>query len=82
MGWIANAIVLWGMFLIGNKSRLGFLVTVVGELMWSAVGVVRGELDLMIICLLFAGMAVRNYVKWADTNKPVDLVEAKEVSNG
>lgn len=64
IGWIANIIILVGMIGIGDRKRSAFLVTMIGEVIWATVGITRGEIDLTVICVLFAGIAGRNYLKW------------------
>lgn len=64
IGWLANALILFGMFRLGDKWRHAFLFSIAGEAMWSYVAYTRSEYDLMVICVVFCGMAFRNWLKW------------------
>ena len=52
-------------YLLGNKSRLGFIVMMLGNLLWCFIGL-RAESYAMIIANLgFFSMNVRGFIKWA-----------------
>lgn len=64
MTWIANALIVIGLWLIGSKRRSAFLFSVLGEAIWTAVSLWRGMYDLAAICAVFAVLAVRNWWMW------------------
>lgn len=69
MTWFANALVLIGLILAGNKNKLAFIFTIIGELIWCYHGYIMGMYDLAIICGVFALVASVNLYKW---NKKID----------
>lgn len=65
MGWIANALLLIGFWLIGKKYRIAFLFTFAGEVLWVITCIAREtSLDMIAICLVFAVLALRNFILW------------------
>lgn len=74
LGWIGNVFIVLGLWGIGNRRRGAFLFSVVGELFWIAAAVGRGQFDLAVICVVFAVLALRSYVKWAPAEEPTRWV--------
>jgi hypothetical protein len=64
MTWIANALVLVGLFLVGGKRRSAFVWTFAGEVLWTIAGIRAGMYDLASICAVFAAMAAVNWWRW------------------
>ncbi len=70
MGWAATFITLFGSYLVGEKSKRGFVCQIVGNLLWAAVGVTRGmQLDLIFVSLAFVALYIRNYFVWHNADK-------------
>ena len=65
LGWIGNAFIVAGLWGIGNKTRSAFVLSVIGESFWIANAYLRQDWALATICVVFAAMAVRSYIKWA-----------------
>jgi hypothetical protein len=63
--WLAMGLTFGAIYLLGNKSRAGFLVMMLGNLCWSAMGIWAGSYAMVIANLGFFSMNVRGYVKWA-----------------
>ena len=69
-GWAATFITLYGSWLVGEKSKRGFLCQIVGNTLWALVGVCRGmQYDLIFVSLAFVVLYVRNYAKWTKEEK-------------
>lgn len=68
LGWIGNFFIVSGLWGIGNKVRRAFLLSVVGESLWVANALSKTPVDwaLASICVVFAVLAVRSYVKWGN----------------
>jgi len=66
LGWVGNAVILAGMWGIGGKHRWAFLVTALGEAIWTVQGLALDLPDLSIICALFTIMALVNWRRWSD----------------
>lgn len=69
MTWVANALVLVGLFLVGGKRRSAFVWTFFGEVLWTVAGLRAGMYDLASICAVFAGMAAWNWHRWGRDEK-------------
>ena len=67
MGWLGNALIIYGAWQIGHKRRFGFLLAIAGSVCWVSVGFNLGMLDLMFIELVMACIAMRNFFKWSKT---------------
>ena len=64
MTWVANVLVLIGLYLTGRKIRVCFLFTAVGELIWSVCSALESRWDLSSICAVFTVLSIWNYYKW------------------
>jgi len=62
--WLATACGLTGVYLIGNRNRLGFLVMMVASISWFTVGVIIGSLPLMLGSIVFFCLHFRGYRRW------------------
>ena len=73
-GWLASAAELSGLWMIGGKKKFGFLVSIVGNLIWIVVallGLPATGLLLVVIPAMFIN--VRNFIRWK-----LQEVEVKE----
>jgi hypothetical protein len=68
-GWIANIILVSGLWFVGERVWWAFLLTIIGELAWTVIAVNRGEWDLAAICFVFALIALRNLVRWRQLDR-------------
>jgi hypothetical protein len=64
MGWFGNAFILFGVYLIGNKNKLGFVFAGVGEVIWSGYAIHKSNFDLASLSFVFIVMNIYNYLKW------------------
>ena len=62
--WIAMCLTFSAIYLLGNKSRLGFIVMMVGNLLWCCIGLWSESYAMIIANLGFFSMNVRGFVKW------------------
>lgn len=70
MTWLANALIVIGLWQIGEKRRIAFLFTLTGEAVWTVASLMQGMYDLASICALFAVLAAVNWWKWRDQPTP------------
>jgi hypothetical protein len=65
-GWIANSLLLAGSFIVGGKSRTGFALIAVGEVVWLTTVCLRSPVqwDMVFICVVFGAMAALNWWRW------------------
>lgn len=64
MGWLGNIGLVCGLWLVGSKTRSCFICTFIGECIWTVYAIHNRQLDLAVICCLFALLAIRNFFKW------------------
>lgn len=62
--WLAMTLTFIAIYLLGNKSRLGFVLMSGGNCCWAVVGLLTGSLAMLIANLVFLVMNVRAWVKW------------------
>lgn len=64
MGWFGNAFLIVGLWYLHPRRRWPFLMTAVGESIWTVRSVCLGYIDMAFICGLFAYLSVRNFRRW------------------
>lgn len=65
LDWLAMCLTFSAIYLLGNKSRAGFVVMILGNICWSAIGVWANSYAMVLANLGFLSMNVRGFVKWA-----------------
>jgi hypothetical protein len=63
--WVAMCLTFSAIYLLGSKKRGGFLVMMVGNLCWCAIGLWADSYAMVIANLGFFSMNVRGFLKWA-----------------
>ena len=63
--WLAMALTFGAIYLLGNRSRYGFLLMMLGNACWVAVGVLTQSVALVAANLCFFAMNVRGFLKWS-----------------
>ena len=71
LGWVGNVIIGIGLWKLGSKHRTAFIWTIAGEMLWVVNALLLNMIDLAFICLLFAVLAGRNWLLWADKKEKV-----------
>jgi len=64
IGWIGNAFIISGMLAIAYKKRFGFMLGIVGSLLWCWRGFTTTQYDLLAIKLLVVDVGVFSWCKW------------------
>jgi nicotinamide riboside transporter PnuC len=62
--WLATAAGLSGVYLLGNRNRIGFLVMMVASLSWMTVGFLISSLALILGSVVFFSLHVRGFLAW------------------
>ena len=65
LDWLAMALTFTAIYFLGNKSRIGFAVMMVGNLCWAIIGLWAHSYAMVLANLGFFSMNVRGYLKWA-----------------
>jgi hypothetical protein len=77
LDWLAMTLTFSAIYLLGNKTRYGFLVMMVGNACWTIIGLWAHSYGMVIANLGFFAMNVRGYVKWA---KPAPSTPSQQVA--
>lgn len=62
--WLATVCGLTGVYLIGSKKRVGFLIMMIASLSWMTVGFMIGSMALILGSAVFFSLHVRGWFKW------------------
>lgn len=70
--WAAMAFTFLAIYLLGNKSRMGFAVMMCGNACWMVVGLLTASIALVIANAVFLLMNVRGWIRWGcrDADRP------------
>ncbi|PWI32307.1 PnuC protein [Vibrio albus] len=63
--WLAVALTFWGIWEIGNKNKIGFVLMTFANAAWVAVGYLTGSIAMIIANIILCGMNVRAIIKWS-----------------
>lgn len=68
--WLAMALSLLGVYLLGRKQKVGFIIFTISNLIWAGLGfTLMGSLGIAIGNLVFAGININGYVNWVAEEK-------------
>jgi hypothetical protein len=76
LDWLAMVLTFSAIYLLGDKSRYGFLIMMAGNLCWTAIGVWAHSYAMVLANLGFFLMNVRGFVKWAPATPPAGALDA------
>ncbi len=63
--WLASAAELTGLWMIGSKRKFGFLVSIIGNLIWVAVALLRlPATGLLLVVIPAMFINIRNFIRW------------------
>lgn len=65
------ALTLWGagvFLLAGNKNRVAWLLGIIGQLFWAAYAIWLDQAGLLIGCVFYGAVYIRNWIRWAPGN--------------
>jgi len=63
--WLAMCLTFLAIYLLGNKSRLGFAVMMLGNLCWAAIGLWAESYAMLLANIGFFAMNVRGFARWS-----------------
>lgn len=64
LDWLAMALSLGAMVMLGNRDRRGFLVFAISNAMWVVVGLWAHSLAIAIGNAVFLAINLRGFVRW------------------
>ena len=62
--WFAMLLSIYGLYKLGDKTRVGFALIMVGALCWFAMGTLADNHPIMIVAAGDFFVCLRNYIKW------------------
>ena len=62
--WLATVCGLTGVYLLGNKSKIGFLLFMVASASWAVFGIMTGSIAMSIGSTIFFTMHARGFLAW------------------
>lgn len=65
LDWLAMSLTFTAIYLLGNKSRSGFIVMMLGNLCWSAIGLWASSYAMIIANIGFFALNVRGFMRWS-----------------
>lgn len=69
LDWLAMCLTFTAIYLLGSKSRMGFVVMMLGNLCWSVIGAWAHSYAMVLANLGFLAMNFRGYVKWGSSEQ-------------
>ncbi len=63
--WIAMLFTFAAIYLLGNKSRTGFVTMMCGNTCWVIVGVLTSSIAMIIANAVFFAMNARGWFRWS-----------------
>lgn len=71
--WLATACGLLGVYLLGNKNKLGFVLFMVASLSWISFGLLTESIAVIIGSSIFFVMHLRGFRNWSrKADSPVE----------
>lgn len=73
ISWVASALELWACVAIGNKNKWGFVLMMLGGLMWMSVAIFHlPATGLLLVVVPAFFINIRNFLKWKKQEKEDD----------
>ena len=66
--WLAMVLTFIAIYLLGNKSRYGFVIMMGGNSCWTVIGLLANSYAMVIANIVFFIMNTRGYIRWKKTN--------------
>jgi hypothetical protein len=65
LDWLGMILTFAAIYLLGNKSRSGFVVMMLGNLCWALIGGWANSYAMVAANLAFFAMNARGYIRWS-----------------
>ena len=70
--WLATVLGLTGVYLLGNKNKIGFIVFMGASLSWVTFGVMTRSVPVVIGSSIFFIMHLRGFLSWSKEAKALE----------
>ncbi len=67
--WLATILGLTGVYMLGNKNKIGFIVFMAASLSWVTFGALTGSVPVVIGSSIFFVMHFRGFLNWSKEAK-------------
>lgn len=74
--WMATACGLLGVYLLGNKNKIGFILFMIASASWITFGVLTGSVAVIIGSSIFLMMHLRGFLMW---NREAKILKEKTI---
>lgn len=64
MEYFAMFLGVFGLYLVGEKNRWGFMVWIVSNSLWIIFATIHGHWGMLTQFIIFSGVAIWNWYKW------------------
>lgn len=65
--WIAMLFTFAAIYCLGNKSRVGFIIMMLGNACWVVIGILTSSVAMVIANAVFFFMNARGWLKWSSS---------------
>ena len=62
--WLATCCGLTGVYFLGNKNKIGFVLFMIASLSWATFGALTSSIPITIGSMIFFGMHLRGFLAW------------------
>ena len=70
MDWIAMVLTFIAIYLLGNRSKFGFITMMAGNTCWVAVGFLTSSIAMVLANCVFLAMNARGWAQWQKDDVP------------
>jgi hypothetical protein len=77
--WLATVCGLTGVYLLGNKSKIGFVLFMMASTSWAIFGVMTSSIAMTIGSTIFFSMHLRGFLAWRRDEREKGFLETQEI---
>lgn len=70
MSWLLSAVGMLALWLLGRRSKTGFLVGLLSDVLWAVYSVQTAQWGFLPACAVYAVIHIHNYRKWGRLDEP------------
>ena len=70
--WLATVLGLSGVYLLGNKNKIGFIIFMGASVSWVTFGAMTGSFPVIIGSSIFFIMHLRGFLSWSKEAKALE----------
>lgn len=72
--WLATVCGLAGVYMLGNKNKIGFVLFMVASLSWISFGILTNSMAVILGSSIFFIMHLRGFINWLKQERQVEGV--------